>query len=174
MATDKIHYPEPTEYLPYYGKYISLVQKGDILETLQQQNHTTLDLLRGLSEQQGAHRYAPEKWTIKEVVGHVTDTERIFVYRALRFARNDKKELQGFDENPYVQFANFNNCKLSDLTDEFECVRHSTLYLLKHLSEEAWTRRGVASGAEVSVRALAYIVAGHELHHVNILKTRYL
>ncbi len=174
MSTNNFHYPEPTEYLPYYGKYISLVPKAAILETLQQQNRDTLTLLRGLSEEQGAHCYAPGKWSIKEVVGHIIDTERIFAYRALRFSRNDKKELEGFDQDPYVQFGNFDNCTLNELVDEFDCVRHSTLYLLRHLSDEAWTRRGVASDAEVSVRALAYIIAGHELHHERILREKYL
>jgi hypothetical protein len=168
------HFPDPTEYLPYYGKYIALVPEGAIVETLMKQVSETTTMLRGLSEAQGAHRYAPEKWTVKEVVGHMIDTERVFAYRALVFARNDKSELPSMDQNPYVQFGNFTNCKLRDLADEFECVRHSTVYLLRHLGDEAWTRRGVASGAEVSVRALAYIIAGHELHHAKILREKYL
>jgi hypothetical protein len=174
MTSSNFHYPDPTEYLPYYGKYISLVPQGEIVETLLQQIYPTLSSLRGLSEEQGAYRYAPDKWTIKQVVGHLIDTERVFAYRALVFARNDKSELPSMEQNPYVEFSNVNNCNLGELLDEFECVRHSTVYLFRHFSQDAWTRRGVASGAQVSVRALAYIIAGHELHHVNILKTRYL
>lgn len=171
---DTIHYPDPTEYLPYYGKYVALVPKEDILATLQQQHRITQTLLHGLSEAQGNHRYAPEKWSIKEVVGHMIDSERVFAYRALRFSRNDKTALPGFDQDPYIQFGNFGNCKLGGLANEFEHVRQSTIHLLRHMGEDAWTRRGVANDAEVTVRALAYIIAGHELHHVNILRTKYL
>ena len=174
MTTELKRKSEPNEYLPYYGKYITLVPEGEIAEILVQQVYVTVALLRGLSEEQGMYRYAEGKWTIKEVVGHIIDAERVFAYRALRFGRNDAKELQGFDQDPYIQFGNFNNCKLSELIDEFECVRHSTVYLLRHLSDEAWTRRGIASGGEVSVRAIAYIIAGHELHHFNIIRERYL
>lgn len=174
MPSIIIEPPTSNEYLPYYGKYIALVEKGDILEMLTRQNRVTVQLLRGLSETQAAHRYAPEKWTIKEVVGHLIDTERVFSYRALVFGRNDKSELPSMDQNPYVEFGNFNNCQLSELVDEFECVRNATLHLLRHFDNAAWTRRGIASGAEISVRALAYIIAGHELHHVKILRERYL
>ncbi len=167
-------FPGPTEYLSYYGKYISLVPKADILKTLENQNAETLRLLRGIPETQAHTRYAPGKWSIKELVGHVIDTERVFAYRALRFSRNDKTALPGFDQDPYIQFANYDACPLNELADEFAHVRQSTLYLFKHMSDEAWMRTGVASDAEVSVRALAYIIAGHELHHVHILRMKYL
>lgn len=168
------NYPEPTEYLPYYGKYISLVPKADILETLEQQNNDTMRLLRDIPETRAHSRYAPGKWSIKEVVGHLIDTERVFAYRALCFSRNDKTPLPGFDQEPYIQFGNYDACLLGELADEFAHVRQSTLYLFKHMSDEAWLRTGVASDAEVSVRALAYIIAGHELHHAHILRTKYL
>ena len=167
-------FPDPTEYLPYYGKYVSLVPKRDILETLEKQNIETLGLIQGISETLSLKRYAPGKWSIKELVGHVIDTERIFAYRALRISRNDKTPIPGFDQEPYIQFGNYDACPLADLADEFACVRQSTLYLFKHMSDEAWLRTGIASDAEVSVRALVYIIAGHELHHAHILRTKYL
>lgn len=172
--TQSIDRPEDSEYLAYYGRYVALVPEGDILTTLATQNQETLVLLRGLAEEKGAFRYAPDKWSIKELVGHVTDTERIFANRALRFGRNDATPLPGFEENDYVRGGSFGQYSLADLADGFESVRRSTVFLLKHMSREASTRRGTANGAEVSVRALAYVIAGHELHHVSILRTRYL
>jgi DinB family protein len=166
--------PDETEYVPYYGRYISLVPEGDIRAMLSKQLDETLALLRTIPESQAGFRYAPDKWSIKELVGHVIDTERIFSYRALRFARNDKTSLSGFEQDDYIRNASFNDYSLVDLASEFESVRRSTLFLLKHLDEEAWMRRGVASESEVSVRALAYIIAGHELHHRAILRDRYL
>jgi hypothetical protein len=166
--------PDAGEYAPYYEKYISLVPAGDVVETLSGQLDETLTLLRGLSEAQGHSRYAPDKWSVKEVVGHVIDTERIFSYRALRFARNDQTPLSGYEQNDYVSAANFDRRPLSDIAAEFEHVRRATLALLRALDEEAWRRRGVANDNEVSVRALAYILAGHVTHHVQIIRTRYL
>ena len=167
-------YPATTDYASYYGRYVSLVPEGDILATLTGQLDATLALLRGIDEEKAGHRYAPDKWSIKELVGHITDAERIFAYRALRFARNDRTELSGFEQDDYIRYANFDDCRLSDLVEEFEHVRRANLQMLGHLDAEAWQRRGVASGSEVSVLALAYIMAGHEKHHVQILKTRYL
>jgi uncharacterized damage-inducible protein DinB len=166
--------PESNEYAPYYEKYVSLVPAGSIIETLQSQAADTLALLRGVSEERAASRYEPGKWSVKEVVGHVIDTERIFSYRALRFARNDKTPLPGYEQDDYARAANYDARTLADLADDFERVRAATVSLLRSLDAEAWTRRGLASDNEVSVRALAHIIAGHELHHVNILRERYL
>ena len=166
--------PATDEYAPYYSKYTSLVPDGDVVTTLEQQLAATLVLLRGLPEEQGNHRYAPEKWSVKELVGHVIDTERIFAYRALRIARGDQTPLPGFEQDGYITNGNFDLRQLADLSSEFETVRQSTLFLLRHLSDEAWLRRGVASENEVTVRALAHIMAGHELHHLEILRSRYL
>lgn len=173
-ASAVINYPEPTEYLPYYGKYVSLVPKGEILTTLERQLGTTLALLGTIPEAKAGSRYAPDKWSIKELVGHMSDTERIFAYRALRFARQDPTPLPGFEQDDYIRGAAFSDCKLVDLAAEFGHVRRASLYLFRHLNAAAWLRCGVASHGEVSVRALAYIIAGHELHHLEILKTRYL
>ena len=174
MTDLTISKPDETEYLPYYGRYISLVPDGQILALLSSQLDETLALLRDIPESQAGFRYAPDKWSIKELVGHVIDTERIFAYRALRFARNDRTPLSGYEQDDYVHNASFDSYSLGELAAEFESVRRSTLFLLKHLDGEAWLRRGLASESEVSVRALAYIIAGHELHHRGILRSRYL
>jgi len=166
--------PDPTEYMPYFGKYIALVEGDDIIAALSNQLDVTLARLRPLSESQGELRYAPGKWSIKEVIGHLIDAERIFAYRALRFARNDQSALPGFDENNYVANSNFGERRLADLAEEYEFVRKSNIYLFRHLGEEVWLRRGKANDNEISVRALAYCIAGHERHHLGIIRERYL
>jgi len=166
--------PEVDEYAPYYGKYISLIDDDDILVALGQQLYTTLAVLHGLSEEQANHRYEPGKWSIKELVGHVIDAERIFAYRALRIARGDQTPLPGFEQDNYIANASFDACALADLATEFELVRRSNLAMFKTFGDEVWLRRGTASDNPVSVRALAYIIAGHEAHHLNILRSRYL
>jgi hypothetical protein len=174
MTTLTIGRPDETEYSPYYGKYVSLVAGVDILSALSRQLPETVALLASVPESQGNFRYAPGKWSIKELVGHMLDTERIFAYRALRFARNDKTPVPGFEQDDYIRNASFDACPLQDLAAEFESVRRATVFLFRHLDAGAWMRRGVASESEVSVRALAYMIAGHELHHVGILRDRYL
>ena len=174
MSTAANHYPATSEYAPYYGKYVSLIPEGDILETLAQQLDSSLVLLRGIDEEKAVYRYAPGTWSIKELVGHIIDAERIFAYRALRFARGDETELSGFEQDGYVLNGSFDAYRMAELAREFELVRGANLLMLKHLDEAAWQRRGVASGSEVTVRALAFIMAGHEKHHMEILRTRYL
>jgi hypothetical protein len=166
--------PEETEYLPYFGRYISLIQDGDILAALDKQLPETLGLLQSIPESQAGFRYAPGKWSIKELVGHMIDSERIFAYRALCFARNDQTPVPGYEQDDYIREASFDDCALTDLAAEFASVRQSSLFLFKHLSKAAWTRRGTANDSEVSVRALAYIIAGHELHHREVLRSKYL
>jgi len=166
--------PDPTEYAPYFGKYVSLVEGDDIIAALSDQLDDTLGLLHNLSEPQGDLRYAPGKWSIKEVIGHLIDSERIFAYRALRFARNDQRPLPGFDENSYVANSNYGARRLADLAEEFEIVRKGNLYFFRHLGGADWDRRGKANDNEISVRALAYNIAGHELHHLGIIRERYL
>ena len=166
--------PEANEYAPYYEKYVSLVPDADLVETLERQGAETLALLRGLSEEQGAHRYEPGKWSIKQLVGHISDGERIFSYRALAFARGDGQSLPGMEQDEWMAGVDFDARTLADLADEFEAVRSATLHLFRHLSPEAWARRGTASDNEVTVRALAYVIAGHEAHHVGVLRERYL
>lgn len=174
MMDVKAMRPQAGEYAEYYGKYISLVPAGDLLSTLARQLEETLALLKSIPETQGERRYAAGKWSIKELVGHMIDSERVFAYRALRFARHDPTPLSGFDQDHYVQQANFDARPLSELAEEYEHVRRASLLLFRHLDGDAWARRGTANDNEVSVRALAFIIAGHEAHHVQILRSRYL
>jgi hypothetical protein len=166
--------PDPTEYAPYFERYISLAPEGEIVVTLGKQIENTLSLIRGLSAAQGDLRYAPGKWSVKEVIGHLIDTERIFAYRALRFARNDATPLLGFDEDSFVANAGFDSRSLADLAEEFEYTRKSNVCLFKSLDVDSSLRFGVASDNKLSVRAIAYIMAGHESHHIGILRSRYL
>jgi len=165
--------PQKDEYASYYETYVSLISSDDILATLDAQRMYTAQMLAARSEREGNFRYAPDKWTVKEVVGHVSDAERIFMYRALRIARGDKTPMEGFDQDPYVVSGKFNERTLADLAEEYSQIRGATLALLNSLSADAWTLRGIANKNEVSVRALAYITAGHELHHRRILEERY-
>ena len=173
-SVSKATKPDAGEYAPYYERYIGLVPAGDIIETLRGQMTDTLDMLSGLTDEQANHRYSPEKWSIKEVVGHIIDSERVFAYRALRFARNDKTPLAGFEQDDYVVNGNFDDRQLSDLAKEYEHVRAASIDLLGQLSAEAWERRGTANDSEASVRAIAWIIGGHELHHKDVIRKRYL
>lgn len=174
MDAQAVGPPEATEYAAYYGRYTSLVAGNDIMAALEDQPQHTLALLTGLGEEQGNYRYAPDKWSIKEMLGHLIDTERILAYRALCIARNDRTPLPGFEQDDYVRSGGFAECPLGYLMQEFVCVRDATVFLFEGLNPEAWMRRGIANQNEVSVRAIAYIIAGHELHHRQVLKEKYL
>ncbi len=165
--------PQPGEYAPYYEAYISLVAGNDILRVLEEQLVQFPILFAGRGERDGGFRYAPGKWTVKEVLGHINDAERVFAYRALRIARNDKTPIEGFEQDDYVRYGPFSRCRLADLVDEFKHVRRATLALFRALDEDAWLRRGTANNNEVSVRALAYTIAGHVLHHTRLFEERY-
>jgi hypothetical protein len=165
--------PQSGEYAPYYDRYISLVPGENILDTLDQQRRQTMMLLCGRDDEDGDFRYAPDKWSAKEVLGHVCDTERIFAYRALRISRADATPVEGFEQDAYVRNGPFAQRPLADLVEDFIAVRRATLSLLRNLDEVAWSRRGLANKNEVTVRALAYIIAGHELHHRKILEEKY-
>lgn len=163
--------PESTEYAPYYDRYVSLAPAGDLLATLAAQ--PVAALLAEVAEERGEYRYAAGKWSVKEALGHMIDTERIMAYRALRVARNDATELPGFEQDPYVESGGFGERTLVDLVGEFRAVRAATLCLLRGLPAEAWGRWGTASGNRVTARALAWIIAGHELYHERIYRERY-
>ncbi len=165
--------PEPAEYAPYYDRYISLVPGSDILATLDAQRRQTMLLLCGRDESDGDFRCAPDKWSAKEVLGHVCDTERIFAYRALRIARADRTPIEGYEQDDYVRNGPFAAAPWPEIIEDYISVRRATLTLLRNLDEPAWTRRGLANKNEVSVRALAYTIAGHELHHRKILEEKY-
>jgi uncharacterized damage-inducible protein DinB len=172
MPTPSITRPAATEHLPYYGKYIALVPEGDLVSILRDQHRATVGLLEA-SGSRADFAYASGKWTVKEVIGHIIDAERVFAYRALRFARADTTAVAGFDENAYVAAANFRGRTLDDLVAELSAVRAATIEFARHVDGDQAARRGTANGAEVSVRALLYIVVGHELHHVALLRERY-
>ena len=166
--------PESDEHDPYYRKYIDRVPDGDIAATLASQVENTLSFLRSVSEENAGRSYAAGKWTMKQVLGHLIDSERIFAYRALCVGRNDKTWLPGFEQDDYVANADFNARTLESFIEELAAVRRATVNLFKHFTDEEWQRRGIANQQEISARAIAYIVAGHELHHLEILKSRYL
>lgn len=166
--------PKADEHIPYFSLYIDRVPDGDIVETLSAELPPTLAFLREIPESRGDHRYAEGKWSIRQVIGHMADAERVFQYRAMRFARLDPTPLPGFDENLYVANAPFAHVKLADLTSELEHLRLASVRLLGALDEEAFGRRGIANNAEISVRAIAFVMSGHVTHHLDVLRTRYL
>ena len=166
--------PQAGEFASYYSRYIDLAIEDDIVAALDAQSHETATLLGGLSEQQAAHRYEADKWSVKQLVGHVTDGERIFGYRALCIARGDTTPLPGFEQDPYVANAASDDRPIADLAEEFATVRKSNVMMLRALTEEAWGRAGTASDNQITVRALAFILLGHERHHVRIVRERYL
>lgn len=166
--------PGADEYNPYYARYIERVPQGDILQILRTQIEPTAELLLSAPAERHDWAYAPGKWTLKEVVGHLCDVERVMTYRALRFGRADETPVPGFDENAYVPAAGFGARTMESLVAELVAVRQATLALLSGLPAAAWTRVGLANNHPVSVRALACIVAGHELHHRAGIQERYL
>ncbi len=172
-ATFTIARPETDEYAPYYERYISLIAGTDILGTLDAQRRQTMLLLSGRDECDGDFRYAPDKWSATEVLGHVCDTERIFAYRALRISRGDETPIEGFEQDDYVRNGPFGRAPLAAIVDDYIAVRRATLTLFRNLQEAAWWRRGTASKNVVTVRALAYMIAGHEVHHRRILEEKY-
>ena len=174
MTNSTTNRPERSEYAPYYAKYVGLVEGNDILGALGRQIEDTLATLRGVPADVSLGRYAPGKWSLREVVGHLIDTERIFAYRALRFARDDRTELPGFEQDDYAPAAQSDKRSWGDLLAELELVRRGNILMFRGLPHEAWLHRGVASRNEMSVRALAYNIAGHELHHMKVIREKYL
>lgn len=166
--------PERSEAAEFYFTYIDKVPPGDIRQVLADQAGETLMLLRGISDEQSLHRYAPGKWSIREVVSHINDAERVFSFRAFWFARAFEAPMPTFDQDAGMPFAMADQREWDSHLDEFAAIRASTVALFDSLPDEAWLRRGVASGHPVSVRALAYICAGHVAHHLSVLKEKYL
>ncbi|HET9802178.1 MAG TPA: DinB family protein [Candidatus Acidoferrum sp.] len=164
--------PQPGEYSQYYEKYVSLVG-DDVLGALEAQRVQMAQLLAGRSERDGNFRYAQDKWTVKEVIGHVSDAERIFSYRLLRIGRGDATPLASFEQDNYIATGAFGERTLADMAAELATVRAATLTLAQSLPSDAWSRLGTASNNPVSARALAYIIVGHEAHHKRILEEKY-
>ena len=174
MQQPTISRPDSTEYAPYYGRYVDQVPQGDVLEILEAQLAQTRETLAGVPSDRGTYRYAPEKWSLNQVIGHLCDTERVFAHRALWFSRADRQPLPGMEQDDYVAAANFDSRTPTDLADEFQAIRLATLALFRSMSGEMLMRRGVASEVEFSVRAIPFIIAGHERHHWGVLEERYL
>lgn len=166
--------PSPDEYAPYYGAYVDLLPDVDVLQLLAEQKEETLALLRGLADEDAGFAYAPGKWSIKEVIGHIIDTERVFAYRGLCFARGDNTPLPGFEQDDYVLGGDFNARSRDNLAAEFVHLRMSNIYLFSTWSAAVQARRGVANNKSVTARAIPWILAGHERHHLNVLRERYL
>lgn len=166
--------PEPSEHAPYYGKYIALVEGHDAVAALELSTRESDALLRSITEERSHHRYAPEKWSLREVFVHITDVERVFAYRALRLARGDATPLEGFDPDSWMHRAGADQRQWSDIAEEVRSVRAATLSLLHSLPPAAWAHAGTADDSPVSVRALAFIIAGHEMHHRQVIAERYL
>jgi hypothetical protein len=174
MPKQTIPRPAPGEYAPFHAGYVAMVPDGDVLATLKTQHAETVRLLARLGESKSRYRYAPGKWSIREVVGHLIDAERVFTYRALTFARADKTPLPGFDENMWASASNADSRTLKSLLEELKALRWATLTLFRGFTAEQLARVGIASGHPVSVRGLVYVTTGHELHHAKILRERYL
>jgi hypothetical protein len=167
--------PQTTEYAPYFGTYIKLVpEEGSLIGILESQLADTLSLLEPVSEEQALFRYGEGKWSIKEVLGHVIDNERVWTYRLLRIVRGDALAFPGYEQDQFVREARFDRITFRDLLDEFAYLRRSTILLLKGLPEDVWLRHGELYGNQLTARAAACVIAGHELHHCNVLKERYL
>jgi len=166
--------PAEHDYAPSFHTYIRLVPSGNLIEILSRQLPETKALLAHIPEDQAGFRYAEGKWSIRQALGHMIDTERIFAYRVLRIGRNDPTPLAGFDQEVLARYAPYDEISLGEIVREFEAVRESTLFLLRGMPPEAWERSGTSDGNYITVRAVAFAIAGHELHHREILRTRYL
>lgn len=164
----------PDEYGEFYSRYIDKSKECELFEQLEYGSRLVTDLLQLISDEQALHRYEDGKWSIKEMVGHMSDTERIMAYRALTFARGDNHSLPGFDQDSYVEAASFNDKSLKELVDDYKTVRSSTISLFSTFNDKMLIKRGTASGSEFSVRALGFVIIGHEMHHIEILKEKYL
>jgi len=174
LAQHPIPRPQADEYAPYFAQYLAKVPDGDLLDLLEAQWEELGCLLEDLDDEAADFRYAEGKWSVKEVLGHILDAERIFAYRLLRIARADPTPLAGFDENAYVAAAGFQARPLESLLEEYDLVRGHTLALLRGLDADCFRRSGTSNGKPVSARALAWLIAGHERHHMGVLKERYL
>jgi uncharacterized damage-inducible protein DinB len=165
--------PTASDYSPYHASYVALVPEEDIVSAMEQQSSEMQKVLASLDETKAASRYAEGKWSVKEVIGHVVDAERIFGFRALAIARGEAQPLPGFDEKQYVDNASFEEWKLGDLAELYALARRANIVFFKNLRDDAWERRGTASNAPASVRGLAYVIVGHERHHLKVLRERY-
>jgi len=165
--------PKPDEFAPYYRGYVDRIPGGDVLALLETLRTETAALFAGIDEAKAEYRYAPGKWSVREVLGHLIDVERVFGVRGLAFARGDGTPLPGFDQDEYVANGGFANRTIENLLEERDGLRRSHLALFRGLKDEAWARTGTANGALFTTRAIPYVLAGHEIHHVGVLRDRY-
>ncbi len=168
-----IAHPEPADYPPFFSRYVDLVPPGDVLGRLAAQRDGCLTLFAGIDEARAAYRYAPDKWSLKQVLGHMVDTELVFLYRAVAFSRGEQASLPSFDENGYAEAAAADALPWTALVGLYQQMRDLSLAYFGTLSAEQLERTGIASGKEVRVRAFPFVLAGHELHHLNVLRERY-
>jgi len=166
--------PAASDYASFYAGYVALCPEEDIVPAIDHQSAETQRLLSSIDEARASYRYAEGKWSIKEVIGHVTDAERVFGYRALCIGRGETRSLPGFDEKLYMQHAGFDGWRIGDLAEAYALTRRANIVFFRNLPKEAWDRRGLANDTPVTVRALAYILLGHERHHLQVLHERYL
>lgn len=166
--------PSVEEYAPFYKRYIELAPEGAILAHLAQQKDASLAWMEQVPTDKWDYRYEPNKWSLKEIWVHLMDTERVFTYRAMRISRKDATPLPGFDHNGFVPNSGASARSVASIHQEYDLLRQSTIQLFNNFSDEMWAQLGNASDHPISVRALAYLVAGHELHHINIMEERYL
>jgi len=162
------------EFPEYTRSYIQLIPEGNIVDLLEAQKTETLRLLSNITEAETKYRYAEGKWSLREVIGHLTDTERIMAYRLLRISRGDQTPLPGFSENDYVKEAGYHLRSLSELLEDYQTVRKSTLSLMKGVPDSGWGRTALANSFKVSAATIPFMIAGHELHHIKIIKNKYL
>lgn len=172
--SSSIQRPAPGDYAADFAPYVKLVPEADILAVLDAQSGEVGDLASRISARQAAFRYAPGKWSIRQVLGHLADGERVFGFRAMALARGERAELPGFDENEYVDHGDFDAWSLSELVAQFQSLRHANLQLFSHLSDDAWMRSGIVNCNPITVRAFPWIIAGHVRHHFAILNERYI
>ena len=172
--SDKITKPTTEEYAPYYETYVSKVNINDLIDALEKGQTEVIKFIESISADKFDYRYQEGKWTIKEIMVHLMDVERIFTYRALRISRNDRTALAGFDEDEYIPGSNASTRSLQSLIDEYIALRRSTIEFFKNITPEMSLRTGIANGKEISVRALGFIIPGHELHHTGVIRERYL
>ena len=166
--------PETSEYHEYYKPYVDIVPEGDIVEMMDKQANEIIDFFKSIPDEKGSFRYDPDKWSIKELLGHLTDNERIFGNRALRIARNDPAPLPGFNQDNYVPAGNFDKREIADIAQEFLHIRTSNVIMYKSFTDEDFLKSGTADGVGVSVRSIAYMLVGHAIHHINVINEKYL
>lgn len=167
------NHPQPDEYGEFYKDYIELIDSPNVIQSLIQQGQQIFSLIHTLNDEEAAYRYAASKWSVQEVLGHLIDTERIMAYRALCISRGEKKSLPGYNQDEYVNHADFSSRSLQSISTEYDALRNANISMFSSFNEEQIQRKGTANQTEVSVRALAYIIAGHEKHHLNILEEKY-